>query len=202
MIKFQTAEMPLNQQQQSGWIAGARHYPSPWCSPRPKPMDIKLLVVHGISLPRNQFNTGLIHALFLGQTAPLLAAGLLALVELKVSAHFLIQRNGQLDQFVNIFDQAWHAGVSIYQGEAHCNRFSIGVELEGSDDQPYTAIQYQVLADLVRDLEELLNQQGFHKPLEILGHQHIAPGRKTDPGPFFNWASLARLTNRSLSLKA
>ncbi|SFR50547.1 AmpD protein [Thiomicrospira sp. ALE5] len=202
-MKMSVTEMPLNQQQpQLGWLAGASHYPSPFYTPRPNPKDIRLLVVHGISLPRNQFNTGLIHALFLGQAAPLEAAGLPELAELKVSAHFLIQRSGQLDQFVNVFDQAWHAGVSIYHGEEQCNRFSIGVELEGSDDQPYTAIQYQALADLVQDLEALLNQQGIYKPLEILGHQHIAPGRKTDPGPFFNWASLARLTNRTLTLKA
>lgn len=184
----------------AGWLLTAKHYSSPNCSPRPEPTDIRLLVVHGISLPRNQFDTGLVHALFLGEIPPLQAAGLTDVAELRVSAHFLIQRNGQLDQFVNIFDQAWHAGASSYLGESQCNRFSIGVELEGSDDQPYTSIQYQVLAGLVTDLEQVLRTHGQPKPLAIVGHQHIAPGRKTDPGPYFNWASLARLTHRDCGL--
>ncbi len=194
-----TDDITINPNAKStGWLPDAMHYLSPHFSPRPEPTDIRLLVVHGISLPRNQFDTGLVHALFLGEKPPLQAAGLADVAELRVSAHFLIQRSGQLDQFVNIFDQAWHAGASSYLGESQCNRFSIGVELEGSDDQPYTAIQYNVLADLIADLEQVLLTHGQPSPLVIVGHQHIAPGRKTDPGPYFNWTSLARLTQRNL----
>lgn len=182
----------------NGWLSSAQHVVSPHYSARDLPHDIRLCVVHGISLPRDQFNTGLVHALFLGDFERLAASGLNELDGLKVSAHFFIQRNGQLNQFVSLFDQAWHAGNSSYLGEQACNQYSIGVELEGSDLQPYTAIQYHALAQLIQELEEVLRGVGQEEPLVVLGHQHIAPNRKTDPGPYFNWQTLARLLNRPL----
>lgn len=146
-----------------------------------------LIVVHGISLPPGQFGGNAIAQLFTnrldGGAHPYYAS----IAGLKVSAHFLIRRDGELVQFVGCNDRAWHAGESEWKGRGQCNDFSIGIELEGTDDVPYAAAQYTMLARLARALRRA------YPIADIAGHSDIAPMRKTDPGPAFEWARLRRL---------
>lgn len=169
-----------------GWVNQARHLPSPNHNPRPTD-EVSLLVIHNISLPPGQFGTGMVDALFTNS----LPAGehpfLDSLLELRVSAHFFIERNGQLTQFVSCHERAWHAGQSCFQGRDNCNDFSIGIELEGTDELPYTDAQYSSLIALKN---ELIRHYPQISPERICGHSHIAPGRKTDPGPGFDWKRL------------
>lgn len=169
-----------------GWVPGARRVHSPHCDPRPEAMPIDLLVVHGISLPPGQFGGDAVEALFAGRldcdTHPYFDR----LRGLRVSAHFLIRRHGELVQFVSCALRAWHAGESRFGDRVRCNDFSIGVELEGTDEQPYEDPQYRRLVALVRGLRE-------RYPLaHLAGHSDIAPGRKTDPGPSFDWPRVRR----------
>ncbi len=167
-----------------GWVPGARPAPSPNCDERPAGCAIDLLVVHGISLPPGQFGGDAIEALFTNRLdcgAHPYYAGLRGL---RVSAHFLIRRDGQLLQFVSCDRRAWHAGVSAFRGRGRCNDFSIGVELEGTDERPYEDVQYARLAALVRGLRTRYRLD------HLAGHSDIAPGRKTDPGPLFDWPRL------------
>ncbi len=170
-----------------GWVASALRVPSPNCDARPPGVPVTLAVVHGISLPPGVFGGDGIARLFtnrLDATAHPYYAGIAAL---RVSAHFLIRRRGELLQFVSCADRAWHAGQSSWRGRERCNDFSIGIELEGADDVRYTAAQYRRLARLLRGLRR-------HYPIaDVAGHSDIAPGRKTDPGPCFDWPRLARL---------
>jgi AmpD protein len=142
------------------------------------------LVIHNISLPPGQFGSGDIERFFRNQLDKSTHPYFEAIAELKVSSHLLIERDGTVIQFVNFNDRAWHAGVSEFCGRDNCNDYSIGIELEGTDDTPYTAEQYHVLADITASL---LKEYPALTEDRITGHNNIAPGRKTDPGPAFDW---------------
>ncbi len=172
------------QQTEQGWLASARHSRSPHCDARPDPDDVSLLVVHGISLPPGEYGGPYIEQLFLGSLPAEGHPYFSGLVGLRVSSHFLIRRDGELVQFVSLYERAWHAGVSQFSGRERCNDFSIGVELEGTDDEPYTDAQYAQLTALTCLLQQRYPAIGADR---IVGHEQIAPGRKTDPGPAFNW---------------
>jgi len=162
------------------WIA------SPNCDDRPLSTAISLIVVHGISLPPGEFGGGNVERLFTNTLDPSAHPYFATIAQQHVSAHFFIRRDGSLVQFVACAQRAWHAGVSAWCGRAQCNDYSIGIELEGTDDVRYTAAQYQALARLIRALRR-------RYPIDaIAGHEDIAPGRKTDPGPAFNWSRLHR----------
>jgi AmpD protein len=170
-----------------GIVRAAAQVPSPNCDDRPPGTAITLLVVHGISLPPGRFGGTAIAEFFTNQLDPTAHPYFATIGQLRVSAHFLIGRDGALTQFVSCACRAWHAGASAWRGRAHCNDFSIGVELEGTDEQPYGAAQYRVLARLTRALRR-------RYPIgEVVGHEDIAPGRKTDPGPAFDWTRFRAL---------
>jgi AmpD protein len=173
-----------------GWVAAARRLPSPNFEARPAGAVPTLLVVHNISLPPGEFGGGAIADLFLNRldcdAHPYYAAHLRGV---RVSAHFVIHRDGTLEQFVSCDERAWHAGASSFFGRERCNDFSIGVELEGSDASAFEPAQYRALAALAQAL-------AAHYPIDaVAGHSDIAPGRKTDPGPHFDWARLQRETS-------
>tara|TARA_Y100001938_G_scaffold6959_1_gene8576 strand:+ start:205 stop:753 length:549 start_codon:yes stop_codon:yes gene_type:complete len=170
----------------TGWFQGIRHCPSPNFNARPDG-EISLLVVHNISLPPGQFGTGRVQAFFQNRLATDEHPFFSEIADLQVSAHFFIERDGSLTQFVSCLDRAWHAGVSRFDGRDNCNDFSLGVEMEGTDDQPYTDRQYARLAELTR---QLLDAYPAISTQRIRGHCDIAPGRKTDPGPAFDWPRL------------
>jgi AmpD protein len=161
---------------------------SPNRDQRPPGTDVTLLVVHGISLPPGEFGGDAILDLFTNRLDPRAHPYYATLAGLAVSAHFLIRRDGALIQFVPCAERAWHAGRSAWKGRAQCNDYSIGVELEGSDEIAYTAAQYAMLARLARALRRR------YAIADIVGHSDVAPGRKTDPGPAFDWDRLHRLT--------
>jgi AmpD protein len=165
----------------------ARQVPSPNGDARPDGAGVDLIVVHGISLPPGEFGGDGIERLFTNRLDPAAHPFYAAIAALRVSAHFLIRRDGALTQFVGCDARAWHAGQSAWRGRPRCNDFSIGIELEGTDDVPYTAAQYAMLARLVRALRRR------YPGAALAGHSDIAPGRKTDPGPAFDWARLHRL---------
>ena len=174
----------------SGIATPARQIRSPNCDPRPEGTIVDLLVVHAISLPPGVFGGDAIIQLFTNRLDPAAHPYFATIAHLKVSSHFLVRRDGELLQFVPCAQRAWHAGVSHWQGRDRCNDFSIGVELEGTDDSPYTVAQYTVLARVTRAL-------GRRYPIaSMVGHSDIAPGRKTDPGPAFDWARFRRLVAR------
>jgi N-acetyl-anhydromuramoyl-L-alanine amidase len=162
-------------------VPGATFRPSPHCDARPAGAKIELLVIHNIALPPGEYGGPWIDDLFLARLDPKAHPAFEEIAALEVSSHFLIRRDGSLIQYVPCEMRAWHAGVSSWQGRARCNDFSIGVELEGSDDVPFAEPQYETLAKLTR---ALFSRYGR---LEIAGHSDIAPGRKTDPGPWFEW---------------
>ena len=166
-----------------GWLSPATRLPSPHHNSRPQG-DVSLLVIHGISLPPGEFGGPWIGALFLGRLDPEAHPYFAGIASLQVSAHCLIRRDGELVQFVSFDERAWHAGVSEFAGRTACNDFSIGIELEGTDSSGYTKVQYQQLAALTRLLMVCYPQI---TPERIVGHSQIAPGRKTDPGPSFDW---------------
>ncbi|HWP95098.1 MAG TPA: 1,6-anhydro-N-acetylmuramyl-L-alanine amidase AmpD [Gammaproteobacteria bacterium] len=167
-----------------GWILGVRRVPSPNWDARPSPGDIDLLVVHGISLPPGEFGGPWIDDFFTNRLDPGAHPYFRTIAELRVSAHLLIRRDGALTQYVPFTARAWHAGESCFGGRTRCNDFSIGIELEGTDELPYTAAQYGRLAEVSR---ALMRYYPGIVPERIVGHSDIAPGRKTDPGPAFDW---------------
>lgn len=168
-----------------GWADGVRQMRSPNFDLRPHGVAVELLVLHNISLPPGQFGSHCIERLFCSQANPLPHPFLELLAGVRVSAHFLIERDGRTTQFVGCHQRAWHAGASAFAGRNSCNDFSIGVELEGTDFVAFEPVQYAALARLTRALRDAL-------PLRaVRGHSHIAPGRKTDPGPLFDWDRLA-----------
>ena len=175
---------------ETGLLAGAKQQASPNYDTRPDSTDISLIVIHGISLPPGQFGGDYIDQLFCNQLNPDEHPYFKDIAGLKVSSHLLIRRNGEIVQYVPFHQRAWHAGVSCYQDREGCNDFSIGIELEGDDETPYTAIQYQVLSETTRAL--LAAYPGLNET-QIAGHSDIAPGRKTDPGPFFDWVYFREL---------
>ena len=167
-----------------GICPDARFVRSPFHDERPEPSDISLIVIHGISLPPEQFGGDYVEQLFLGTLNAEAHPYFAQIAHLKVSSHFYIKRSGELLQFVNCERRAWHAGVSCFEGRERCNDYAIGIELEGSDVQAYDERQYPVLSSLTH---WLLGQYPRITIDRIVGHEHIAPGRKTDPGPFFDW---------------
>lgn len=171
----------------SGWSSSAQRIPSPNCDARPAGADIELVVIHAISLPPEQFGGPGIEQLFTNTLSADDHPYYASIHQLRVSAHFLIRRDGRLLQFAPTLMRAWHAGVSSWQGRERCNDFSIGIELEGCDRLAFRVEQYECLADLILAL------QVRHPIRDLVGHSDVAPGRKTDPGPCFEWARLRAL---------
>lgn len=178
---------PINQ---AGFAENVQFIASPNFDARPgatekqPSTDINLIVIHNISLPPGQYGGNGIIELFTNRLNPDEHPYYAQIYTLQVSAHFLIRRDGSLIQFVSCLDRAWHAGVSNWQGRERCNDFSVGVELEGSDDEVFTPAQYETLNDLIAGIRSAY-------PIKaIVGHSDIAPGRKTDPGPYFDWQQL------------
>lgn len=174
----------------SGLVTGARQLSSPNCDDRPVGSAPDLFVIHGISLPPSDFGGPGIEQLFTNCLDPKEHPYYAEIRGLEVSSHFLIRRDGELVQFVDVFRRGWHAGVSAHEGRERCNDFSVGIELEGADDVPYEAVQYEVLASLVTTLR---NNVPTLELAPIVGHSDISPERKTDPGPAFSWGTLNRL---------
>jgi AmpD protein len=173
-----------------GWLPGARIIESPNQDERPAGLPVRLLVVHAISLPPGQFGGDGIVRLFTNSLDPAAHPYYQGIHQLRVSAHFLIRRDGAVVQFVSCLKRAWHAGLSSWRGIERCNDFALGIEVEGCDDQDFRPIQYIRLARLIRSLRRTFPIE------EVVGHADIAPGRKTDPGPHFDWQRLRRLLRR------
>jgi AmpD protein len=175
---------------QDGLLKQARQLLSPNCDLRQKPDDVSLIIVHGISLPPNEFGGPHIDELFSNRLDPKAHPYFDKIKDLRVSSHFLIRRDGEIVQYVPVHMRAWHAGQSVYQGRERCNDFSIGIELEGADEIPYEEIQYGQLSLLIHALVR-------HYPTlstdRVCGHSDVAPGRKTDPGAAFDWTKLRAL---------
>lgn len=172
---------------EAGWLAGALHEPSPHCDPRPGAAEPELVILHNISLPPGEFGGGHVAELFAGRLDPGAHPYFATLEGLRVSAHFLIERDGRVTQFVPCGLRAWHAGVSSFRGRARCNDWSIGIELEGTDFAPFEPAQYAAL-------DAVLEKLALHYPLRhVAGHSDVAGGRKTDPGPGFDWRRLRSL---------
>ncbi len=178
--------MPLGLTIKGGWVAMARKVSSPNYNQRPEHAPIRLIVIHNISLPPAQFGGGYIEQFFQNQLDPSIHPYFDEIKDLQVSAHLLITRDGELIQFVSLDDRAWHAGRSCYQGVENCNDFSIGIELEGTDDLPFTEAQYQTLLPLLAAIQHAYPATLGH----IAGHSDIAPQRKTDPGACFDWSRI------------
>jgi AmpD protein len=183
---------------ESGWLAGARRVPSPNCDRRPPGSAVSLALLHSISLPRGRYRKDAgredagdaIERLFTNRLDPSAHASFADLAGLRVSAHFLIYRGGELVQFVPLEARAWHAGASRWRGRERCNDFSVGIELEGVDDGAFEAAQYACLQRLLRELQRVL-------PLrELAAHSDVAPGRKSDPGTGFDWTRLLAALGR------
>ena len=186
-VRSKGAELSLDEA--GTWLEGARRSPSPNCDPRPAGVAIDLVVVHAISLPPGRFGTPYVDDLFHNRLDARADPCFERVATLRVSAHAFITRDGGVTQYVPFPMRAWHAGVSCFEGRARCNDFSIGIELEGCDDVPYTKPQYRALGLLCRLLMKRWPAIG---PERVVGHCDVAPGRKTDPGPAFDWARLRR----------
>lgn len=174
---------------ETGWLSGARRCASPNADTRPRGVEPELIVVHGISLPPGQFGGPWIDRLFLNELPEGVDAELNSLRALRVSAHLLIRRDGGCVQYVPFHRRAWHAGVSTFAHRTGCNDFSVGIELEGTDEAPYCAVQYRVLARVCRAVQHRWPAITRDR---IVGHSDIAPGRKSDPGESFEWSRLMR----------
>jgi AmpD protein len=173
-----------------GLLAGARYIASPNCDERPAGAEASLLVLHSISLPPGEYGGDGIERLFTNRLDPAAHPYYSQIAALEVSSHFLIRRDGAPLQFVPVRLRAWHAGAPCWRGRSRCNDFSLGVELEGTDDSEFASRQYQTLIELIQALQEAL-------PLrDIAAHSDIAPGRKTDPGARFDWARLLTLLSQ------
>lgn len=173
----------------SGLLDRARQVHSPNQDERPPGCEPELLVIHSISLPPGEYGGPWIERLFANELDPSAHPYFAKIADLRVSAHLLIRRDGELVQFVPFHHRAWHAGLSTYEGRERCNDFSIGIELEGTDQGDFTSAQYAALVDVVALLDQ--TYPGI-SPQRIAGHSDIAPGRKTDPGPGFDWRALGR----------
>lgn len=169
-----------------GWVSDAQQIASPNCDNRPEAEPIRLIVIHNISLPPGQFGSDAVIELFTNRLDWDADPYYAEICGMRVSSHFFIRRDGSLIQFVPCTKRAWHAGASCWRGRERCNDFSLGIELEGSDELPFTDAQYASLNLLIAILSQTY-------PIEdIVGHSDIAPGRKTDPGPHFDWHRVAR----------
>jgi N-acetyl-anhydromuramoyl-L-alanine amidase len=182
----------------TGLLAGVRQVLSPHCDARPAGIKPDLLVVHGISLPPGEFGGPWIDRLFTGTLPAEAHPYFRSITGQRVSAHALIRRDGEIVQYVPFGERAWHAGESEYDGRTRCNDFSIGIELEGTDETPYTDAQYEALAQLAAALFDAYPSLG---PEHMVGHSDIAPERKTDPGPLFNWRRLRVLVQERTALR-
>lgn len=184
---FFATPLPLLNFAATGRLDSARCVDSPNFDARPVGERTSLVVVHAISLPPDEFGGPGVEQLFTNTLDPAAHPYYATIHHLRVSAHFFIRRDGELIQFVSTEDRAWHAGVSQWRGRERCNDFSIGIELEGCDTRPFEPVQYECLAALVKVLQT-------RYPIEdIVGHSDIAPGRKTDPGPCFDWERFRKL---------
>lgn len=173
-----------------GYLTSAIQCPSPNANQRPQGQSINLLVIHNISLPPGEFGTGCVQAFFTNQLDSVQHPYFLTIADLKVSAHLFIDRTGKVTQFVPFEARAWHAGASSFEGIANCNDYSIGIELEGCDNIAYTDAQYAALSEVAR---QILEAYPDITPERIVGHNQIAPERKTDPGEAFDWVRLHQL---------
>jgi N-acetyl-anhydromuramoyl-L-alanine amidase len=186
----------LHIDRQSGLLREARQVASPNCDERPDGTEPELIVIHNISLPPQEFGGPWIDALFSNTLDPSAHPYFAEIHQQKVSSHLLIRRDGELVQYVPLHQRAWHAGASNYEGRERCNDFSIGIELEGADKIPYEPIQYVTLAELITALEQTYPTISRTR---MVGHSDIAPARKTDPGPAFDWEVLyAKLTHSNI----
>jgi N-acetyl-anhydromuramoyl-L-alanine amidase len=174
----------------TGLLLNARQVLSPYWDARPAGVLPELIVVHGISMPEGEFGGPWIDRLFCGNLPAAAHPSFAAIAALRVSAHGVIRRHGAISQYVPFGERAWHAGHSSYEGREACNDFSIGIELEGADTVPYDPAQYTVLASLIRALCAGYASLGSQR---VVGHSDIAPGRKSDPGPAFDWPRLRAL---------
>lgn len=171
------------------WIREAKRSESPHFSERPADAEIELIVIHCISLPKGSPDVESIHALFLGNLDTSAHESFSDLDGVRVSAHLMIDRSGVTYQYVPFHKAAWHAGESHWRGRRNCNNFSIGVELQGSDEEPFEEVQYLTLGRILRTLFARYPRLGLQS---VVGHCHIAPSRKTDPGPQFDWKRVSR----------
>lgn len=195
----QPTELPANTDQlrwQGGWYLRAQALHSPNHGPRPESAQIDLVVLHSISLPPGEYGTGAVQQLFTNQLDWDAHPYYQSIRGLQVSAHFFISRTGQIWQFVDCGQRAWHAGASSWRGRSNCNDDSIGIELEGLEGLDFAPAQYATLVELCADL-------AAHYPIRYLaGHEHIAPGRKQDPGPGFDWQQLRSALSARLACAA
>ena len=185
------------QEVRAGWLASARQVPSPNCDDRPTGIAPELIVVHGISLPPGEFGGPWIDALFTNTLPTDAHPYFTEVAALRVSAHVLVRRDGELVQYVPFHRRAWHAGASSWRGRERCNDFSVGIELEGTDTRAYEPAQYAALARLVA---KLCRAYSTLSPDRMVGHSDIAPGRKSDPGIAFDWPLLRALTRYELEV--
>lgn len=180
-----------------GQLRGAKFIASPNFNQRPIETEIQLIVIHNISLPPSQFGGGYIEQFFQNQLDGSVHPYFKTIEGMQVSTHLLILRTGEVLQFVNFNDRAWHAGRSTYLAKKECNDYSIGIELEGSDDTDFEGVQYDVLSHVVASLQQAYPKIGQH----IAGHSDIATGRKTDPGPHFQWSYFRKLLSQIKTLE-
>ena len=171
-----------------GWLSEAEKHISPNFDKRPINSEIKLIVIHNISLPPENFEPENVKKLFKNELDFETHEFFYTIKDLKVSSHFVIDRTGKIYQFVSVYDRAWHAGLSSFKSQENCNDFSLGIELIGSDNAPFEDIQYDALNKLI---ETLCSSFPKIEKENIVGHSEIAPGRKTDPGPFFDWSKIS-----------
>lgn len=176
------------------YLDSAEQVQSPNYNERPPGEEISLLVIHNISLPPGRYGGGYIEQFFQNRLPIAVDPFFEEIKELQVSSHLLIERTGRIVQFVPFSKRAWHAGISEYQGRDGCNDFSLGIELEGTDDEPYTDIQYKQLAEVTRVIQQRYPAITLDR---IVGHCDIAPVRKTDPGPAFDWQKYRSLVFRA-----
>src|SRR3990167_1199246 len=172
---------------QRGLLEPLCYQPSPYCDERPQGVSIDMIVIHAISLPPGEFGSTAIEEFFCGKLDITSHLAYTAIAQLHVSAHLLIKRTGDIIQFVPFTRRAWHAGESFFCGKNHCNDFSVGIELEGVDDISYELIQYKRLIYVIHLLKQIYPAITHDR---IVGHADVAPGRKTDPGPAFDWTLL------------
>ena len=189
------AKMDLKIEAQTALLMDTLYIASPNCDDRPDPDDISLIVLHGISLPAGQFEGDAVEHFFTNRLDYSADPSFDEIKELRVSAHLFIRRDGEIIQFVPFEKRAWHAGLSQYEGREQCNDFSIGIELEGTDDIEYTDSQYEQLGAVIEAI--LATYPGISRD-RIIGHSDIAPGRKTDPGTAFDWPKLAHVLDGRL----
>jgi len=172
----------------NGWWSKARHIDSPNRGPRPAGIEVTLALIHSISLPPGDYGGDAIERLFTNTLDWDAHPCFQQIRGLEVSSHFVVRRSGELLQFVATTERAWHAGRSLWRGRPECNDYSVGIELEGLEGESFEGVQYERLAELLRALKRQ------HSVSEVVGHEHVAPGRKIDPGPGFDWVRLRDTT--------